>query len=408
MTLTDSAEGGRSNRWNGYQAYQYLEAGTDYEPFDVVAQVDRVPEASVSWSDDVQRRAAELHERSVIVSLHDHLSARPVDPARFREYRRLGREVTPYEGLANTEVDLVFDGGPAAISMIRSHTSWSWDDAVSDIGMRQCDWAHQGLVRPVRRLDDVYAAKAEDAVGVVLTLESCSPIGNDVDRLDILFGLGVRLMGLVYSESNLLGGGLADTGDAGLTSFGRQVVQRMNKLGMLVDVSHCGDRTSLDAMEVSESPVLITHAGARSLWSSARMKPDEVIKACAATGGVIGIEAAPHTTLTMQDRRHSLDTVMAHVEYCIDLVGVEHVALGPDTNFGDHVAWHQVFSSAFGASAEGAPEYEEVEFVRGCENPREAVPNMVRWLLEHGYSDEDVEKIASGNVLRILGEVWPA
>jgi membrane dipeptidase len=407
MTFTHRTIAERRNRWNGYRAYQYLEAGVDYQPFDVVAQVDRVPEASIRWSGDVQRRAAALHDRGIIVSLHDHLSVRPRDPAQFREYRRLGREVTPYEGMAHSDVDLVFDGGPAAISMIRSHTSWSWDDAVSDIGMRQCDWAHQGLVRPVRCLDDVHAAKADDMVGVVLTLESCSPIGNDLDRLDVLFGLGVRLMGLVYSESNSLGSGLADTGDAGLTRFGRRVVQRMNKLGMLIDVSHCGDRTSLDAMTASESPVLITHAGARSLWPSARMKPDDVIKACAETGGVIGIEAALGTTMTMQDRRHSLDTVMAHVEACIDLVGVDHVAMGPDTHFGDHLAWYQVFSDAFNEKAEGAPEYEEAEFVRGCENPREAVPNMVRWLLDRGYSDTDVEKIAGGNVLRVLGEVWP-
>ncbi|PVE12396.1 dipeptidase [Streptomyces scopuliridis] len=395
--------------WDEYRSYQYLRAGQDFEEFDFVPAVGRVPGGALRWSDAVEERARDFEAGHLVVSAHDHLSLRPADPELFPEYRRQGRESTPYEGIAHSGVDLFFDGGPAAVSMIRSHTPWDWDDAVSDLAMRQSDWAHQGLVAPVRSLEDARRAQEDGKVGVVLTLEAATPIGNDIDRLDLLYGLGVRLLGLVYSESNQLGSGLADTGDAGLTTLGRRALRRMNDLGIIVDVSHTGDATALDAARLSQAPVVITHAGSRALWPTARMKPDNVIKACADTGGFIGIEAAPHTTVTAKHPRHSLDSVMEHVERCVELVGIDHVAFGPDTNFGDHVAWHKVFAKLFGKDSDGPrnlPPHETVGYVHGCENPAESVRNMIRWLFEHGWSDEDVAKIAGGNVQRVATQVW--
>lgn len=396
----------RRELWNGYRSYQYLPSSPAATSFEYVAQVDRVPEAAVHWDDEVEERARAIERSSLIVSAHDHLSLRPADPARFAEYRRGGREATPYEGIAQAGVDLFFDGGPAAVSMIRSHTPFDWDDAISDLAMRQADWAHQDLVRQVRSTADIDGLAATGQVGVVSTLESATAIGNDLDRLDILYGLGVRLLGVVYSESNQLGSGLADVTNSGLTRLGRQAVRRMNELGITVDVSHAGDETSLDAVRWSSAPVVITHAGARALWPTARMKPDDVIRAIAGSGGFIGIEAAPHTTEVTGAGPHSLDTVMRHVEYCLELVGPDHVALGPDTNFGDHVAWHREFAALFGKDSEEAPD--DLEFVRGCENPGQAVHNMIRWLVAHGYSDEEVAKLAGGNVLRVVRATWAA
>src|SRR5262249_16103574 len=157
---------------------------------------------------------------------------------------------------------------------------------------------------------------------------------------DILYGLGVRMMGIVYSESNGLGSGLRERRDGGLTVFGRQAVKRMNQLGMAIDLSHAGAHTALDTIAASKKPLFISHGGARALRESTRLKADDVIRACADQGGVIGIEAAPHTTLSHKHRRHSIESVMEHVAYCIDLVGIDHVTLGPDTLFGDHVALH--------------------------------------------------------------------
>ncbi len=204
----------------------------------------------------------------------------------------------------------------------------------------------------------------------------------------------------------MLGSGLAERGDGGLTAFGHRAVDRMNRLGMLIDISHSGDRTSLDVIEASQVPVMITHAGARAVWNIARLKPDEVIRACAERGGVIGIEAAPHTTLSAAHPEHSLDSVMDHFTYLVDLVGIDHVSFGPDTMFGDHVAVHRAYAGNYAKDAENRPDHPQVEYVAGLENPAECFPNIAGWLVQHGYTDEDITKVIGGNTMRVLDEVW--
>ncbi|MGB4138029.1 MAG: membrane dipeptidase, partial [Microbacterium sp.] len=214
-------------------------------------------------------------------------------------------------------------------------------------------------------------------------------------------------IGIAYSMANQLGSGLAEPQDGGITNFGRRAVERMNKLGMAIDISHSSDRTSMDVIHESAVPVFITHAGARSVWPTNRMKPDEVIQACAERGGVIGIEAAPHTTLSEAHPHHSLESVMDHFEYCVDLVGIEHVAFGPDTNFGDHVGLHDSFSGHLTINqAHGHVEHPRVPYVAGVENPAENFTNIVGWLVKNGYSDEDIRKVTGTNILRVLREVW--
>ena len=114
----------------------------------------------------------------------------------------------------------------------------------------------------------------------------------------------------------------------------------MNQLGLAIDLSHASDRTALDTCEQSSKPVFITHAGARGVWDTRRMKPDDVLRAVAGTGGVIGMSAAPHTTLSAGHPRHTIESVMDHFQYCVELVGLQHVAFGPDTLYGDHVGLH--------------------------------------------------------------------
>src|SRR5205814_3376848 len=178
----------------------------------------------------------------------------------------------------------------------------------------------------------------------IASLEAATAIENEVDRLDILYGLGIRSSGIAYSEANTLGCGLRETTDGGLTQFGRLAVRRMNRLGIAIDISHSGDQTSLDTIEVSEQPIFITHVGARALWNTRRMKPEQILKACAEKGGVIGIEAAPHTTLTREHPHHNLESYTQHIKYTANLPDIEHVAFGPDTLFGDHVALHHAFA----------------------------------------------------------------
>ena len=393
--------------YRGYRSFQYLEPGADYREFRLAAETDRVPSAAYALTKDEQRRVDAIFAREVIVSMHDHTSIFPADMSEVFEYRRQGRDWTGYAGLAASDVDVFFENFMDGTALITSAKGWKWDDIVFDLGMRFSDLAHQDLVYRAERLADLDAAKPSGRIAFVACLEAATPIENEIDRVDVLYGLGVRCMGITYSEANTLGSGLRERNDAGLTDLGRAVVRRMDRLGMTIDVAHCGDRTSLEVIEASEKPILITHAGARALWDTRRMKPDEVITACAKKGGVIAIEAAPHTTLTKAHAAHSLESVMEHVRYCVELVGVDHVGLGPDTLFGDHVALHHAFAGplSLGAIQQGAT-FDEVPYVDGMENPTEAMRNAIGWLVHHGYSDEDVAKIAGGNALRVLRATW--
>jgi membrane dipeptidase len=391
----------------GYRSYQYLEPGADYRAFALAKETSRVPEELVPLSSADEQRVAALMEREPVVSIHEHTAVFPEDTTEIFEYARQGRQVTGYAGLARSGIDVVFENFMDGTALITSKAGWKWDDIVLDIGMRFSDIDHQELVYVARTLAEVQDAKPSGRIAFVAALEAATAIENEVDRVDVLYGLGIRCMGITYSEANALGSGLKERTDGGLSDLGRAVVKRMNKLGMTIDVAHCGDQTSIDTISASEKPIFITHAGARTLWNTPRMKPDAVTKACAERGGVIGIEAAPHTTLTEKHRSHSVESVMEHVAHCVELVGVDHVALGPDTLFGDHVALHHAFAAQLstGRINEGVT-FTEVPYVKGMENPGEAMRNGIRWLVKHAYSDDDVRKIAGANALRVLRETW--
>lgn len=393
--------------YQGYRSFEYLEAPVDYRAFELVPELDRVKSTQPSVSKEQEDRVQRLLAENLAISVHDHCFVVPKDFGEFAEYRRQGRDWTGYEGMSHSGLDAVFDCLMDGTATITSKAGWKWDDIIYDLGMRLSDIAHQDFIIKGETLDDIRRAKKNGQIAFIASLEAATAIENEVDRLDILYGLGIRSSGIAYSEANTLGSGLRETRDGGLTEFGRQAVKRMNKLGIAIDISHSGDQTSLDTIEVSDKPIFITHAGARALWNTKRMKPDDVIKACAAKGGVIAIEAAPHTTLTKKQPKHNLEGFMEHFEYCAQLVGIDHVGFGPDTLFGDHVGLHHYFAKQLSIkAAHGTTQFEEVEFVDGIENPAEAFPNIVRWMVKHGYSDADIAKAIGGNAMRVLEEAW--
>lgn len=399
---------GRNKKYDGYQAFQYLEAGVDYLDIELARGLQRVPQYLVPLTEKEEQRVLDLAERLLFISLHDHPVYFPVEMDRVFEYNRQGRQFCAYEELSHSYLDAVFDNLMDGTCTISSSAGWKWNDVLHDLGMRLADLAHQDFVIRCERVEDIYRAHKEGRLALIPTLEGAAPLENEVDRVDILFGLGVRLMGITYSESNALGSGLKEKRDGGLTSFGREVVERMNKVGLAIDCSHCGDQTTLDVIEASKKPIFLSHIGARALWDSNRLAPDEVLKACAEKGGVIGIEAAPHTTITEKTREHSIYSVMEHFAYIKDLVGIDHVAFGPDTLYGDHVGLHRFFAANLSIEeTTGSSSFPEMEYVQGLENPTESSINILRWLVKQNYSEEDIEKVLSGNILRVLKEIWP-
>ncbi len=402
---------GLDKRYDGYRSFSYLEPGVDYKVFELADELDRVPSTRVELTTEEEARVERLARDHPMVSMHEHLGLFPARIEETPEYVRHGRMHTAFRGLAASLWDCVFDNLMDGICRIHSLSGWQWDDVLHDLGMRLCDLAHQDFVIPCLRVEDVHRAHREGKVAWVATMEGAAMIEHDLDRIDLLYGFGLRSLGVTYSESNALGNGLKEERDAGLTRFGRRAVERMNKVGLLIDCSHCGDQTTLDTVEWSEKPIVLSHIGARALWDSNRLAPDHVLEAVAAKGGVIGIEAAPHTTLTTRHRRHSLESVMEHFEYVKSLVGIDHVGFGPDTLYGDHVGLHHTYAAALslkeshGGHRPGQ-EFDEVPYVEGLENPTEGSHNILRWLVKHGYSDEEIAKVMGGNVLRVMEQAW--
>ena len=397
---------GTHKQYTGYQPYQYLEKTVDYKSFKLAKEIGRVPSGQIALSPAEEQRAQTLLAKNIAISMHDHPVVAPEDISEIFEQKRRGRDFTGFAGLAASGLDCIFDNLMNGLCTITSQAGWKWNDIVHDLGMRLCDLAHQDFIIVCDGVRDIIAAHETGRLALVPTLESATPIENELDRIDVLYGFGIRSMGIVYSEANALGSGLKEDRDGGLTELGRQVVQRMNKLGMLIDTAHCGDQTTLDIIEASEQPIVISHAGARSLWNTRRLKPDNVLEALATKGGVLGIEAAPHTTLTKKHPRHSIESCMEHFEYAVKLIGIDHVGFGPDTLFGDHVGLApRLRSAALRCKVLGGQPYEEVEYVGGLENPGD-FPNIVRWLVRQGYTDGDIVQVMGGNALRILQQVW--
>lgn len=392
--------------YSGYAAYGYLEAGRDYQHFDLAAEIDRVPARAFDLDEDQIARMRRLMDENIVLSLHEHAIVLPEDGDEVRRYNRTGRQRTGYEGLSRSGLTAVIDNFMAGASCVTSQSGWKWDDMIYALGFRLADLAKQDYVRLATSVDDIRAAKRDGRVALIAGFECSTMIENELDRIDMLYGFGVRQLGIAYSQSNMLGSGLSEPADGGLTNFGRRAVDRMNKLGMLIDISHSGDRTCLETIDHSAVPVMITHAGARAVWPIDRMKSDETIIACAERGGLIGLEAAPHTTISPEHLSHSIDSVMDHFRYCVDLVGIDHVSFGPDTMFGDHVAVHRAYAGNYAQKSPENETHPRVAYVEGLENPGENFWNITAWLVEHGYSDEDIAKVIGGNAMRVLGEVW--
>jgi membrane dipeptidase len=390
---------GADKQYDEYQSYDYLEAGTDYSTVELAEMFSGFEPHEVPLSTDEEARVAELVGDNTVVSLHDHPFYFPADVHEdLREYIREGRVHTAYEFLAETPLDATFDMHLDGLSGIHSKHGWKWDDIVHDVAMRACDIAHSDYAIRAGDVDDIRRAQDEGMVAVVPALESAAMIENELDRIELLYGMGVRCLGITYNASNALGTGQGDIyeRDGGLTAFGVDAVERMNKVGMAISTSHSSPQTTLDVCEVTDEPVFDTHALAQTGGMGQRGSSDEALEAIADTGGVIGILSSTHLP--------DVDTYMEQFEYIVDLVGIDHVAFGPDVLYGDHTSLLEVLAEFHGVEL---PESTMANpYVKGLENPTEAWNNIPRWLVANGYSDEEISKVLGGNVLRVLEAVW--
>jgi membrane dipeptidase len=264
----------------------------------------------------------------------------------------------------------------------------------------------------IRTAADIAAAKRDGRLGIVLHFQGADPIENDVDLIDAYKAAGIGMVQLTYNVKNRVGDGCEERTDAGLSRFGLDVVKRLNEARIVVDCSHTGFRTTMEAIEASTRPTVFSHAGAFSVHPSPRNISDEQIKAVAATGGLVGAVGFP--AFVAAGPRPSLDEFMRHIDHMVNLVGIDHVALGIDYFTGQHpIASDEAAATLYkGFVADGRwspkayppPPY---YYPAGIETP-EGLPNLTRGLLERGYAADDVMKIMGGNWVRVFRDVWGA
>ena len=261
------------------------------------------------------------------------------------------------------------------------------------------------LISQARTVEDILQAKRDGKAGVILGWQNASPIENDLDRLALFHALGLRIIQITYNERNLLGNGCYERTDEGLSNFGQDAVREMNRLGILVDLSHVGDRTTLDAADLSDLPVACTHANARSFFNHVRNKTDDALKLIAAKGGVIGANAFPSFLRTGYE-----STVADYVDAIDDLVervGIDHVGIGTDfTQDQPHSFFDWLFMQQ-GTKYKKRPIEipDPLVHPEGMETP-DKLSSVAEELLKRGYRPEDVEKVLGGNWLRLFREVW--
>ncbi|HHL41588.1 MAG TPA: diguanylate cyclase [Candidatus Bathyarchaeota archaeon] len=406
---------GGVKKYNGYKAYDFLESGFDFHEFKLVKH-PRVEPYYVPLSKTEEERFQELVEKSTVVDLHEHPVLYPEDMKELPELDHLGRQFTAYEALSTSHLDCVFDNMMDGMTYITSFSGWKFDDIVHDLGIRLSDLAHQDMIVHCKTVKDIREAKKNGKIALVFCMESATPIENELDRIDVLYGLGVRSMGICYSESNMLGGGMSETyQDTGLTDFGYDAVKRMNKLRLLIDIGHTNDRTALETIEASDCPIYDSHSGPAAI-AQGHIKGDEVLKALAEHDGVLGVGGAGQGLRTKKHPVGSIESYMECVEYCIDLMGIDHVGCGPDTLYGAHQKLYEVwFPRRMGhydrLGAEKIKSYPVPDgmvdpgYVKGMENPNEFI-NVMRWMIKHGYSDPEIQKIIGGNAMKLLKKVW--
>lgn len=277
---------------------------------------------------------------------------------------------------------------------------------------------YRELVRRDERLviaerpQDVRAAKERGRKAIVLGAQDSLFIGTRLGRLDTFARLGLRYMQLTYNERNLVGDGCAEPTDAGLSRFGRELVKAMPQAGIVMDVTHAGPRTALEALKLATAPAIASHANPRALYENPRNLTDDVIRAIADTGGVVGCTLPSPFNYAGGEELPTLDDFAAAIEYVIDMVGDDHVAIGSDL-VATAGAYHPdlsrrlrpdlfTVSGAFYGKFGTDP---QVRKVQGITAMRE-YPVLSKLLLDRGHSPERVRKVVGLNLLRVYEAVW--
>ncbi len=251
--------------------------------------------------------------------------------------------------------------------------------------------------------DDLATVHGSGRTGILIGLQDSSHFRSPAD-VGAFHALGQRVSQLTYNSRNMIGNGSTERVDGGISDFGVSIVEEMNAVGMVVDVSHSGDRTTLDACEVSRAPVLYTHSNARALNPGhPRCKTDEAIRRMAATGGVMGITGVRNFVAATEPT--TIEHYLDHFDHVRDLVGVEHLGIGSDIDLHGYDDMPAAEYDALKANYKGSYAFREKIDIDAIAHPKRMF-DVTDGLIRRGYTDDHIRGILGGNFQRVLGEIW--
>ena len=250
----------------------------------------------------------------------------------------------------------------------------------------------------VETADDILAAKAAGKLAVIFHFQGTNPVANDLNMIESYYRLGIRHMLMAYNLRNLVGDGCKERSDGGLSRYGLQLIQEMNRVGMWVDCSHTSYRTSMEVFELSKAPVIFSHTGAHALYHHSRNIRDDQIEACAKTGGVMGINGVG---TFLADNEGTAESVFRHIDHFAELVGPQHVGIGLDFVYDRETS----SPSRWNVCQEDDPDI-DVPWPEINYTPPEELPRLTEAMLKHGYLEADIRGILGENWLRVARQVW--
>jgi membrane dipeptidase len=269
---------------------------------------------------------------------------------------------------------------------------------------------HPDVLSRVRSTTDIAKAKKAKRTGLIYGVQDGVAFETDLDRLNDLHALGLRVVQPTYNRRNLLGDGCLEPANAGLSRTGIEAIERMNALGILVDLSHCGRQTAADAIRLSKKPVAFTHTGCQALADHPRNRTDEELKAVADKGGVSGIYFMPYLS---EGRQPTAADIVRHLEHMVQVAGEDHVSIGTDGNISPTTV-DEKYKEAFAKNTRerreagiGAPWETETGYLFAADlNTPRRLATLAMMLADRRHNASRIEKILGGNLLRVFGETW--
>jgi membrane dipeptidase len=268
-------------------------------------------------------------------------------------------------------------------------------------------WGHYVAVNShvftgVDTVADIVRAKRDGKCAVIMGMQNSDHFHKPED-VAFFHKLGQRVSQLTYNTQNRLGSGSTERVDGGITDFGVSIIEAMHKAGMLIDVSHCGDRTTLDAIALSDKPIAITHSDCRALNDHPRLKTDEAIKACAAKGGVMGIAGVRN--FVSKKEPTTLPDMVDHIDHAVKLVGIDHVGIGGDLDIHGYDDMPPELKKAMIGSLNKSYVFRDKLDTDGYDHPRR-IYDLTEELLRRNYSKDNIKAILGGNFQRLLTSTW--